>query len=188
MDKMAKFMKVIKLPDIAKMSDEEIGAYAKTAWTILSEGDGKTTTQKSLKRGQNKQHRLFEVSFRGSSLVGESHDQEAFNIAHAKISQLRDKGRIKCYTRWCRACTLYRFKLEEDVTGHVVKISFSNVVYLTEKMNMEWNFYNPESEFAKNKSDPEKHFKSLIANKSNPVFYIRLESEEFINKCLGGVG
>lgn len=58
--------------------------------------------------------------------MGKSHGQEAFNIAHVKILELQDKGSIKCYTRWCRACTLYRFKLEDDVTGHVVKIVINN--------------------------------------------------------------
>ena len=46
------------------------------------------------------------MRFRRSSVVGESHGQEAFNIAYAKILELRDKGRIKYYTRWYRACTL----------------------------------------------------------------------------------
>jgi hypothetical protein len=131
-------------------------------------------------------YRPYQVTFEGSSLLGESNGVENFKIAHAKLLELRDKGRAKCYTRWCKACTMYGLKLENDVIGHVLKISFPNVIALAKKMEIEWNWERPESEWAKENGDPKKVYKSLVERKSKPVFYVRLESEEYVNMLLGG--
>ena len=128
----------------------------------------------------------YQIVFEGSSLLGKSNDVENFKIAHAKLSELRDKGRAKCYTRWCKACTMYGLKLENDVTGHFLKISFPNVIALANEIEIDWSWERPESEWAKENGDPKKVYKSLVQRKSRPVFYVRLESEEYINKLLGG--
>ena len=128
----------------------------------------------------------YRVIFEGSSLLGESNGLENFMLAHGKLSELRDKGRAKCYTRWCKACTLYRLPLQNDVTGHVLKISFPNVISLASNINIDWRWERPDSEWAKQQGDPVKEYKSLVERKSKPVFYVRLESEEYINMLLGG--
>jgi len=130
----------------------------------------------------------YQVTFKGSSLLGESNGLENFKLAHAKLSELRDKGRAKCHTRWCKACTLYRLKLDNNVIGHVLKISFPNVIALANKIEVDWNWERPESEWAKEKGDPAMAYKSLIEDRSKPVFYARLESEHYINMLLGGQG
>ena len=128
----------------------------------------------------------YQVIFEGSSLLGKSNGVENFKIAHAKLTELRNKGRAKCYTRWCKACTMYGLKLENDVIGHVLKISFPNVIALAKKMEIDWNWERPESEWAKESGDPTKVYKALVECKSKPVFYVRLESEEYVNMLLGG--
>ena len=142
-----------------------------------------------MKTSTNKQpYQPYQVTFEGSSLLGESNGIENFKTAYEFISTLRDKGRVKCYTRWCKACTLYRLQLQNDVTGHVLKISFPNVISLASNINIDWRWDNPDSEWAKKKGDPVKEYKSLVERKSKPVFYVRLESEEHINILLGGQG
>ena len=42
------------------------------------------------------------------------------------------------------------------------------------------------SEWAKEKGDPAMAYKSLVEVKSKPVFYVRLESEDYIYMLLGG--
>ena len=128
----------------------------------------------------------YQVTFEGSSLLGESNGLENFEVAHARLSELRNKGRAKCYARWCKACTMYGLKLENDVTGHFLKISFPNVIALANEIEIDWSWERPESEWAKENGDPKKVYKSLVQRKSRPVFYVRLESEEYINKLLGG--
>lgn len=128
----------------------------------------------------------YQVVFEGSSLLGKSNGVENFKIAHAKLSELRDKGRAKCYTRWCKACTMYGLKLENDVTGHFLKISFPNVIALANKIEIDWKWERPDSDWAKENGDPRKAYKSLVERKSKPVFYVRLESEEYVNMLLGG--
>ena len=95
---------------------------------------------------------------------------------------------MKCYTRWCKACTLYRLQLENDVIGHVLKISFPNVIALAKSTEIDWAWERPESDWAKKTGDPAKSYQSLVDRKSKPVFYVRLESEEYINMLLGGQG
>jgi hypothetical protein len=131
-------------------------------------------------------HHPYQVVFEGSSLLGKSNGVENFKVAHAKLSELRDKGRAKCYTRWCKACTMYGLKLENDVIGHVLKISFPNVIALANKIEIDWKWERPDSDWAKENGDPRKAYKSLVERKSKPVFYVRLESEEYVNILLGG--
>lgn len=128
----------------------------------------------------------YQVIFKGSSLLGKSNGVENFQIAHAKLTELRVEGRAKCYTRWCKACTMHGLKLENDVIGHVLKISFPNVIALAKKMEIGWNWERPDSEWAKESGDPEKVYKSLVERKSKPVFYVRLESDKYVNMLLGG--
>jgi hypothetical protein len=183
-----KEIKTVELADISKMSDQEIEAYAQRTWGMLTQKN-KTSKGRNVKTSTNKKpYQPYQVTFKGSSLLGESNGLENFKLAHAKLSELRDKGRAKCYTRWCKACTLYRLQLENDVTGHVLKISFPNIISLANNIDIDWSWERPESEWAKEKGDPAKAFKSLVEDKSKPVFYVRLESEDYTNMLLGSPG
>jgi hypothetical protein len=181
-------IKTVELADISKMSDREIDAYAQKTWGLLTQ-EKKNSGGKSVKTSANKKpYQPYQVTFKGSSLLGESNGLENFKMAYEKLSELRDKGRAKCYTRWCKACTLYRLQLQNDVTGHFLKISFPNVISLANKIEIHWNWERPDSEWAKEKGDPAMAYKSLVEIKSKPVFYVRLESEDYINMLLGGQG
>jgi len=175
-----------KLENISIMSEEEIDAHAKRTWERLTQ-DSKNSEGQSVRASTNEKfYQTYQVTLKGSSLLGESNGLENFKIAYEKLSELRDKGRAKCYTRWCKACTLYRLQLQNDVTGHVLKISFPNVISLASIINIDWSWENPDSEWAKKKGDPSMAYKSLVENKSKPVFYVRLVSEDYMNMLLGG--
>ena len=181
-------IKTVELADISKMSDKEIDAYALKTWGLLTQAK-KNSGGKSVKASTNKKpYQPYQVTFKGSSLLGESNGIENFKVAYAKLSELRDKGRVKCYTRWCKACTLYRLNVENDVIGHVLKISFPNVIALAKSTEIDWTWERPESDWAKKTGDPVKSFQSLVERNSKPVFYVRLESEDYINMLLGGQG
>ena len=70
----------------------------------------------------------------------------------------------------------------------ILKISFPNVISLASNINIDWSWERPDSEWAKKKGDPAMAYKSLVEIKSKPVFYVRLESEDYINMLLGGQG
>ena len=166
---------------------KEIEAMGGTIDIVSEIPDIEILAGRSVKTSTNKKpYHPYQVTFEGSSLLGESNGVGNFKIAHAKLSELRNKGRAKCYVRWCKACTMYGLKLENDVIGHVLKISFPNVIALANEIEIDWNWERPESEWAKENGDPKKVFKSLVERKSRPVFYVRLESEEYINMLLGG--
>ena len=181
-------IKTVELADVSMMSQTEIDAYAQKTWGILTQ-ESKNSDGQSVKTSTSKKpYQAYQVTFKGSSLLGESDGLESFEIAHAILSDLRDKGRAKCYTRWCKACTLYRLQLGNDVIGHVLKISFPNVIALANKIEINWIWERPDSEWAKKKGDPAMAYKSLVEDKSKPIFYVRLESEDYINMLLGGQG
>jgi hypothetical protein len=179
-------IKAVKLENISKMSNEEIDIYAQGTWGLLTQENEKSEGQNVKTLTNERPYQPYQVTFKGSSLLGESNGLENFKIAHAKLSELRDKGRAKCYTRWCKACTMYRLKLENDVVGHVLKVSFPNVIALANKIEIDWTWEKPNSEWAKEKGDPTKTFKSLVEQNSKPIFYVRLESEDYIYMLLGG--
>lgn len=160
----------VRLPrHVSKLSETEIDSFADEIDKTLS----------------NASVDDFLVTFKGASLLGTSLGKVSFNIAHSKLSQLVISGKATCYTRWCRACTLYKFKLTDDVTGHVIKISFSNVVFLSKEIEINWKWESPESDWAKQQGVPMAMLNTLITKKSKPVFYIRLESQEDIERRLG---
>ena len=160
----------VRLPkDVSEMSDMEIDTLADDLYEKLRNASVET----------------YLVTFKGASLLGTSFGKVSFDIAHLKLSQLAGSGKATCYTRWCRACSLYKFKLTDDVTGHVVKISFPNVVLLSKEMEINWKWETPGGDWAKEKGDPMAIFKTLVAKKSKPVFYVRLESQADIERRLG---
>ena len=62
--------KFVELEDISKMSDEEIDAYAKRTWNLLTQ-DNKNSEGSSVKNSTNKKpYQPYRVTFKGSSLLG----------------------------------------------------------------------------------------------------------------------
>ena len=125
------------------------------------------------------------VKIFGSSVVGEAFGIEAFKDAEKFLTLLVGKGRLKCRTQWCRACSLYKLELSKGVVGHVMKISFPNVIKLTEMMKFNWNWERSDSEWAKSHGKAADAFKRLVETKSKPVWYVTIQSEENIMRLLG---
>ena len=121
----------------------------------------------------------------GSSIVGQAFGIEAFKEAEKFLTLLSSKGRLKCRTQWCRACSLYKLELSKGVVGHVMKISFPNVIKLTEILKFSWNWERSDSEWAKSNGKADDAFKRLVATKSKPVWYVTIQSEENIMRLLG---
>ena len=123
----------------------------------------------------------------GSSLIGQAFTIEAFKDAEKFLTLLLGKGLLKCRTPWCRVCSLYKLQLSDGVVGHVTKISFSNVIKLTEAVNFDWNWDRPDSDWAKSHGTAGDEFKRLVKIKSKPVWHVTIQSEENIMKLLGAL-
>lgn len=149
----------------------------------------KTNKDKSAKKVRSETTDTFSdensVKVFGSSIVGEAFGIEAFKEAEKFLTLLSGKGRLKCRTQWCRACSLYKLELSKGVVGHVMKISFPNVIKLTEMMKFNWNWERSDSEWAKSHGKASDVLKRLIATKSKPVWYVTIQSEENIMRLLG---
>jgi len=118
-------------------------------------------------------------------VVGEAFGIDAFKEAEKFLTLLSSKGRLKCRAQWCRACSLYRLELSKGVVGHVMKISFPNVIKLTEMMKFNWNWERSDTEWAKGHGQASDEFKRLVAIKSKPIWYVTIQSEENIMRLLG---
>lgn len=125
------------------------------------------------------------VKIFGSSVVGEAFGIEAFEEAEKFLTLLSGKGRLKCRTQWCRACSLYKLELSNGVVGHVMKISFPNIIKLTEMVKFNWNWERSDSEWAKSHGKASEVFKRLVATKSKPVWYVTIQAEGNIMRLLG---
>ena len=66
-----------------------------------------------------------------------------------------------------------------------MKISFPNVIKLTEILKFSWNWERSDSEWAKSHGKADDAFKRLVATKSKPVWYVTIQSEENIMRLLG---
>ena len=125
------------------------------------------------------------VKIFGSSLVGHAFGIDAFREADKFLTHLFGKGRLECRTPWCRACTLYKLQLSDGVVGHVMKISFPNIIKLTEMMKFSWSWERSDSEWAKSHGKASDDFQRLVSIKSKPVWHITIQSEENIMRLLG---
>jgi len=121
----------------------------------------------------------------GSSIVGQAYGLETFKNAEKFLADLLAKGRLECRTRWCKACSLYKLRLSDGTVGHVIKISFPNVIKLSEIMKFNWNWKRPDSEWARSHGKAADVFRQLVATKSKPVWHIIIQSEENIMRLLG---
>jgi len=153
----------------------------------------KNMTDKELDGVASKIHKEFShsvsrddfVKVFGSSIIGQSFGLDAFNEANKFLSDLSVKGRLKCRTQWCRACSMYNLNLADSVAGHVIQISFSNIIKLSEILDFEWEWERPESDWAKSNGTASQAFNGLIKSKSKPVWYVQIQSEANIMRLLG---
>jgi hypothetical protein len=127
----------------------------------------------------------FEMSLKGSSLIGFAYDKEGFTKVLNYLDELNEKGKLKCRRNWCQICKLYRDDPTQGIVGHVFRISKAQAVKIEQCANFTWKWERPESDFAKLKGDPLAFWEKIKSSETKPIFYTRLFSEDEALRRLG---
>jgi len=127
----------------------------------------------------------FEMSLKGSSLIGFAYDKEGFAKVLNDLNELNEKGKLKCRKNWCQICKLYRDDPTQGIIGHVFRISKAQAVKIEQCANFTWKWERPESDFAKLKGDPLAFWEKIKSSETKPIFYTRLFSEDEALRRLG---
>jgi hypothetical protein len=133
----------------------------------------------------SKMNQNFEISLKGSSLIGFSYDKESFSKVVDFLNELNKKGRLRCRENWCRICTLYKEDPKQGVVGHVFKISKAQAIKIESFGSFTWKWERPESDFAKSKGNPADFWERIKSSKTQPIFYTRIFSEDEALRRLG---
>ena len=112
-----------------------------------------------------KTHRVI---FVGSSLVGVMTGDDNFLQAFGFLQKKSNEGKLQCFHWWCEECKTNPLKKGATPINHLVKISFPNVLKLIGDYKVQWEWEEPESEWAKSQGSPIEQFKKLVTKNSRP--------------------
>ena len=129
--------------------------------------------------------RNYEVTVRGGGLFGTAYGKKTFDDTLSYLNEIHIKRGLKCRPNWCRPCSLYKFKLDQGLIYHVLQISKMNAMNIVSYGSFNWQWSNPEGDFAKSKDSPQSYWSHLAQSQSKPVFYTRIMSEEYAEYLLG---
>jgi hypothetical protein len=127
----------------------------------------------------------FEISLKGSSLIGFAYDKKSFEKVLKYLDELNVRGKLKCRKNWCQVCKLYRDDPKQGVIGHVFRITKAQAIKIEQCGNFTWRWERPESDFAKLKGDPLAFWEKIKSSDTKPIFYTRLFSEDEALRRLG---
>lgn len=160
-----------KIPQDAFSSDEKLDAVAKSIASSM-------WANEQVPSSEGRRLNRYQVVFSGSSLIGVSDGIDNYKKCHEFLEQASKQGKLKCFVHWCEQCKVEPMKKGVDPSLHVVKISFPNVIKLIEGSKVQWRWKDADSEFAKSKGNPSKHFKSLVDTESKPNWVVRISKNE----------
>ena len=120
----------------------------------------------------------YKVIFVGSSLIGASFGEYAYNAAVEFLQAKSDAGKIKCFKWWCEKCKTMPFAQGDSPEGHVIEVSIPNVLKISEGQEVDWIWDDPESDWAKSRGiSAAQEFQSLVDRKSRPNWKIIIKRD-----------
>lgn len=135
----------------------------------------------------SREDRNYEVTVLGAGLFGTAYGKKTFEETLTYLNEIHVRRGLKCRPNWCRPCSLYKLKLDQGLTYHVLQISKANAKKIVNQGTFYWEWSKSESEFAKSKSNqsPAEYWSHLSESRSKPVFYTRIMSEKYAEYLLG---
>ncbi len=119
----------------------------------------------------------YRVVFLGSSLVGYSYGNSAYQAAHTFLQGKSDQGKAKCFHWWCQTCKSDPLLPGGSPAGHVIEVSIPNVLSIIEDHKVEWHWQEPDSDWARSRAaTAEQEFQALVERKSRPKWKVILQS------------
>ena len=173
------------LPDRGWRDSNKISAYL-----AIGEGDYDEITEELARKtfpaafqDNDAPAQLFNSDYRvllsGSSIIGVIDSSESWLKAQQfLVKKFRDE-KVHCFRWWCKECEKFPLVFEEDIPGHVIKITFPNVLKLTADLKVKWVWQDPNSEWARNNGTAPDAFNTLVVNKSRPKWVVVISKPKY---------
>jgi hypothetical protein len=120
------------------------------------------------------------VVFSGSSIDCLTVGIELVARVETFLNQKSAEGKLKCFKWWCEECVITPLVSGGDPTGHVIKISIPNILKLIDGVEVNWQWKDPDSEWARNHGTAANVFQEIIAKKSRPSWVVLLAKPQLV--------
>jgi len=127
----------------------------------------------------------YEVIIRGAGLIGTAYGEKTFLKTVDYLKALNKRKCLKCRINWCKSCSLYKLNLNNSLIYHVIKLSKAQILRIVDDSVFNWEWSNPDGEFARSQKSAQTYWLKISKSKSKPVFYIRLMCEDYAEYLLG---
>jgi hypothetical protein len=119
----------------------------------------------------------YRVHLEGSSIYGTLSDIDDYKRAQNLLQEKLDKGKLECFKWWCKECDVTPLASAAIPDRHVLKISIPNVIKIIAESKVDWQWRDPDSEWAKSHGAPKDAFTDIVKRKSRPNWVIRISAE-----------
>ena len=123
---------------------------------------------------ENERKGNYGLILSGSSIFGIIRDKEIWEKSYSFLNAKSMQGKLKCFIWWCNACKISPLVLGGDPCNHVIKISIPNVLKLIDEFDVQWEWKDPQSEWAISAGSANESFRDLVARKSRPNWVIEI--------------
>ena len=123
---------------------------------------------------ENERKGNYGLILSGSSIFGIIRDKKIWEKSYSFLNAKSMQGKLKCFIWWCDACKISPLVLGGDPCNHVIKISIPNVLKLINGFDVQWEWKDPQSEWAISAGSANESFRDLVARKSQPNWVIEI--------------
>jgi hypothetical protein len=113
------------------------------------------------------------IAIKGSSFIGLIEGEERIATVAKFMNSRLVAGKLKCKTSWCAACKTKILSVGDNPLLHVLQISLPIILELQKVVNLDWEWAEPEGDWAKSHGKASDNFQELVDRKSRPNFVIR---------------
>ena len=124
--------------------------------------------------GESKSENNYELIISGSSIFGIIRDKKIWEKSYSLLNAKSMHGKLKCFIWWCDSCKISPLVLGGDPCNHVIKISIPNVLKLIDGFDVQWEWKDPQSEWAIKSGTANESFRDIVARKSRPNWVIEI--------------
>ena len=137
------------------------------------EYDGFISCMESNRKSEDNESKgNYALILSGSSIFGIIRDKKIWEKSYSFLNAKSMQGKLKCFIWWCNACKISPLVLGGDPCNHVIKISIPNVLKLIDGFGVQWEWKDPQSEWAIGTAN--ESFRDLVARKSRPNWVIEI--------------
>ena len=123
---------------------------------------------------ESKSENNYELIISGSSIFGIIRDKKIWEKSYSFLIAKSMNGKLNCFIWWCDACKISPLVLGGDPCNHVIKISIPNVLKLIDGFDVQWEWKDPQSEWAIKSGTANVSFRDIVARKSRPNWVIEI--------------